>query len=318
MIDSVAEKKFMRGYIDRLINSNSYNRSLKQRGRIDFWLDESIYSNWYYTSDHTPGGKTIYSNAVIELILILSWVYHQPLRQTEGFMQSLIDLSGKKLKVPDYTTLCRRRQTLDVSHKLDKWNGKENIVFSVDASGLKCCGEKEWMRKKHKVTRKRKFVKIHTGINTSSKHILFNKVTSSRKHDGSILPEAVEKLKGNLKTLLADGGYDFKSSYGLTAEDVNVIIPPRSNAVVDHKTSQRNQAIEYISENSKAKWKRETDYHRRSLVENVFSRWKTIFGENITTKNDHSRQVEVTLKSVILNKMTDIGMPQWKRIYLLN
>ena len=85
----------------------------------------------------------------------------------------------------------------------------------------------------------------------------------------------------------------------------------------DGVTFQRDESIEYINKHSKARWKRKVDYHRRALVENVFSRWKTIFGENIRSKIPSSQQVEVTLKSFILNKMTDLGMPQWKNIYFL-
>ena len=308
----------MRGYKLQLINSNSYNNSLKQRGRIDFWLDDSRFSNWGYSEKHSRGGKILYSDAVIELMLILSYVYKLPLRQTEGFMMSLLSMYGQSLSVPDYTTVCQRRKSLDVSKKLKSWNRIENIVFAIDGSGLKCCGEKEWMRKKHKVTRRRKFTKFHVGINVSERHILFNKTSSSKVHDGSILPEAVEEVEESMKTLLADGAYDFKSSCRIVSSDVDAIIPPRSNAVKDHKTEQRNQAIEYIHQHGKATWKREVGNHQRSLVENTFSRWKTIFGDTINSKSNESQQVEVTLKSYILNKMTDLGMPQWKRIYLLN
>lgn len=42
-----------------------------------------------------------------------------------------------------------------------------------------------------------------------------------------------------------------------------------------------------------------------------------MFGENIQSKKENSQQVEVTLKSEILNKMTSLGMPKWNRIYFL-
>lgn len=85
----------------------------------------------------------IYSDIAIELALILSYVYSLPLRQTEGFLSILFQLYNYQLSVPDYTTLCRRKSSLDLSKKLKKWNGKENIVFAIDGSGLKCSGEKE-------------------------------------------------------------------------------------------------------------------------------------------------------------------------------
>mgnify|MGYP000623554331 CR=1 FL=1 len=308
----------MRGYKLQLINSSSYNKSLIRRGRIDFWMDKTIFTNWYYNGSRLRGGKQLYNDAVIELILMISHVYHLPLRQAQGFMMNLLEGKGIDLEVPNYTTLCRRRKTLDIGKKLSHWNQKESIVFSIDASGLKCSGEKEWMRKKHKATRVRKFIKIHTGINVDTRHIIFNKTTSSRKHDGTQFPDAIKQAGNKIKIILADGGYDFKSSFGLTHPDVKIIIPPRSNAIVDHNTHQRNTAIKHIEEHGRARWKREIGYHQRSLVENTFSRWKTIFGENISAKEENSQQVKATLKSIILNKMTDLGMPKWNRIYLLN
>jgi hypothetical protein len=307
----------MRAYKQQITNSNIYNNSLKQRGRLDFWIDNSIFSKWTYSGKQTQGGKVIYSDVVIEMILVLSYVYSLPLRQTEGFVNSLLALNGRALSVPDYATVCRRRKTLDVRKKLKKWNRKESIVFSIDGSGLKCCGEKEWMQTKHRQTRRRKFIKIHTGINVKTREIIFNKSTSSRVSDISVLPDAIKQVGNNFNKLLADGGYDSKSTYRNLPPDVEVLIPPRKNAVKDKSTHQRNKAIDYIDEHSRSRWRREVGFHQRSIVENTFSRWKTIFGENIKSKNEHSQQVEVTLKSEILNKMTGLGMPEWNRIYFL-
>jgi hypothetical protein len=115
----------MRAYKQKITNSSTYNNSLKQRGRLDFWMDKDIFSNWNYKGKQTKGGKVIYSDVAIEIALILSYVYSLPLRQTEGFLSSLLQLHNFQLTVPDYTTLCRRKRTLDVSKKLKKWNGKE-------------------------------------------------------------------------------------------------------------------------------------------------------------------------------------------------
>jgi len=307
----------MRAYKQQITNSSVYNNSLKQRGRLDFWMDKSIFSKWIYSGKQTQGGKVVYSDVVIEMMLVLSYVYSLPLRQTEGFVSSLMALHHQSFKVPNYTTVCRRKKRLDVRKKLRKWNGKENIVFSIDASGLKCCGEKEWMQIKHRTTRRRKFIKIHTGINVTTREILYNKSTSSRVSDISILSDAVEKVGNKFNRFLADGGYDSKYSYTMMPNGVEIVIPPRKNAVKDNSTHQRNKAIDYIGEHSRSRWRREVGYHDRAIVENTFSRWKTIFGENIKSKNEYSQQVEVTIKSEILNKMTSLGMPEWNRIYFL-
>ena len=95
-------------------------------------------------------------------------------------------------------------------------------------------------------------------------------------------------------------------------------MPPRRNAFKDKETHQRNEALKLIGEHNRSRWKREFNYGQMPLVENLFSRWEIIDGENIPFKKFEAQQTEVTLKSFILNKMTDLGMPEWKRIYFLN
>ena len=109
-------------------------------------------------------------------------------------MSSLIELHNYQLTIPNYTTLCRRKRTLDVSKKLKKWNRKENIVFAVNVSGLKCSSEKEWTQSQYRRIRRRKFSRIHAGINMNTRHILFNKSTTSRVSDIPVLPKAIKNI----------------------------------------------------------------------------------------------------------------------------
>lgn len=111
-------------------------------------------------------------------------------------------------------------------NKLRKWNCRENIVFSIDGSGLKCCGEKEWMQTKYRATRRKKFIKIHTGINVTTREIIYRKVTASRVSDASVLPEAIKQVGNKFRKLLADGGYHFKNTYRDLPAHVEVLIPP--------------------------------------------------------------------------------------------
>ena len=74
----------MRAYKQRITNSSSYNNSLKQRGRLDFRVDKTIFSNWSYKGKQSKGGKVVYSDVAIELALVLSYIHKLPLRQTEG------------------------------------------------------------------------------------------------------------------------------------------------------------------------------------------------------------------------------------------
>lgn len=53
----------------------------------------------------TPGDQAWYSDAAIELALILRLVFHLALRQAEDFAKSALRLLGQELRLPDHTTL---------------------------------------------------------------------------------------------------------------------------------------------------------------------------------------------------------------------
>ena len=64
------------------------------------------------------------------------------------------------------------------------------------------------------------------------------------------------------------------------------------------------------TEEAKTLWKKLTGYHRRSLVETAFSRFKGIFGDRLFSKHFDSQEIELNIKSQVLNRMTRIGMPK--------
>jgi len=96
-----------------------------------------------------PGGQRIYANIAIEAALTLRMIFHLPLRQTEGFLQSLADLLEVELPIPDHTTLSRRlkklgeivasdlteRRTHDCARVPMLFEQIDNPVASVSADG---------------------------------------------------------------------------------------------------------------------------------------------------------------------------------------
>ena len=57
-----------------------------------------------------PGASFAYSEKAIGICLSLRVLLRLPLRQTQGFVRSVLCLAGMFLPVPNYSTLCRRRQ----------------------------------------------------------------------------------------------------------------------------------------------------------------------------------------------------------------
>ena len=136
----------------RVMNWPDYDRGLVRRGDIRFWIDESALEQWDAAKRRTPGGQRRFSELAISTTLMLGMVFKLPLRQTEGFVRSLVDLMGCDLQVPDHTTLSRRRRTVDVvvETSTNKW--PTDIV--LDSTGLKFFGAGEWARAKHGETRR--------------------------------------------------------------------------------------------------------------------------------------------------------------------
>lgn len=99
------------------------------------------------------GASTTYRDDAIEICLSLRVLLHLALRQTEGFVRSLLSLSGLNLPIPDYTTLCRRQKDLNVLLPVRSSEKPRHIV--IDSTGLKVYGEGEWKVKKHGKSRRR-------------------------------------------------------------------------------------------------------------------------------------------------------------------
>src|SRR5215218_10248496 len=60
----------------RIQNWPAYEAGLKRRGDLTLWLDESAIASWQAPRRTTPGSQARYSDAAIELVLMLRLVFH--------------------------------------------------------------------------------------------------------------------------------------------------------------------------------------------------------------------------------------------------
>jgi hypothetical protein len=153
----------------KVTNWKEYNEGLKQRGSLRLWIQSDLAEQWKYNGDKKRGGQKQYSNVAIELCLIVRKVYHLPLRQTEGFMNSFFEQKGLNLKAPDYTTLSKRSSGLPVQLSAAKKGRITDIV--VDSSGLKVYGEGEWKVRKHGASKRRTWMKLHLAADETTQQI---------------------------------------------------------------------------------------------------------------------------------------------------
>ncbi|WP_220783716.1 transposase, partial [Shewanella sairae] len=151
----------------RISNSAQYTNSLRNRGRIDIWLCEDILNNWQFDerSYDGSGSSVKYPNRTIEACHHLRMVFKLPLRQTQGFIDNLLQLlESPHLRCPDYTLLSKRLNTLGITTPRFKNNERmeSNIVaIAIDSTGLKRFGRDEWHQEKHKVDGKLSWMKAH-------------------------------------------------------------------------------------------------------------------------------------------------------------
>ena len=141
-------------------NWSSYNEALKRRGSLSIWLDPEMA--WTPPPAGKRGRRRKFSDAAIQACLTLKVLFGLPLRQTTGFVESLLRLLGLDWPVPDFSTLNRRQKTLTVSLPWRGGAGPLNLL--IDSTGTKAEGEGEWNARKHGGSRRRIWRKIHIAI----------------------------------------------------------------------------------------------------------------------------------------------------------
>src|SRR5918997_4358 len=124
----------------RVKNWHEYDQSLRARGDITVWISHDAIDAWTPPQTGTRGAQPVYSNVAIETALTLRLLFRLPLRQTEGFLHSLLTLMDVTLPCPDHTTLSRRNATVAIRRQVDR-APREAICLIVDSSGVKICGQ---------------------------------------------------------------------------------------------------------------------------------------------------------------------------------
>ena len=61
-------------------------------------------------------------------------------------------------------------------------------------------------------------------------------------------------------------------------------------------------------------WQRASGYGWRALVEADISRWKRVVGDGLRSQTDGRRATEVAIAADALNRMLDLGRPNYVRI----
>lgn len=121
-------------------NWPAYNEALKRRGSLTIWFDPDI--SWDAVPTGRRGRQQTYSDTAIQTCLTMKVLFGMALRQTTGFVESLLRLVGLGWSVPDFSTLSRRLKTLAVNIPYRGSRGPLHLL--IESTGIKIEGEGEW------------------------------------------------------------------------------------------------------------------------------------------------------------------------------
>ncbi len=284
---------------------------------LTIWFTDEAVAAWRAVPRTTPGGQARYSDLAIETSLILRAVFHQPLRQTEGLVGSLLGLMGLDLPVPDPSTLSRRARTLAMPPQVAPRTASGPVHLLVDSTGVKLSGPGEWLVEKHATQRRRAWRKLHLGVDAKTGTIVASTLTSKEVDDAAELGPLLDQVEGPVAAVIADGAYDQDNVYATVAEHsakTEVVVPPRSTAVpspaAETDPTQRDRHLQVIAEQGRMGWQQTSGYNARAGAEGAMSRYKRIIGDTLRSHSRPAQETEIRIAVNVLNRMLDRGRPE--------
>jgi len=151
--------------------------------------------------------------------------------------------------------------------------------------------------------------KVHITCLKNSRVIAYAKATKGTEHDSPHFEEAIRTVCKNgfqIKTLLADAGYNSKNNYALCKElgILNAFIDFKSNNEVRRAKSDLWREKLRLYKEQKEVWNQ--TYRFRVIIEGVFSAMKRKNLNYLRSKKEVAQDVEILLKCLVYN-LTIIG-----------
>ena len=296
-------------------NWTEYYKTLRDRGNITLWISQDAIETRTPPQAGKRGGQRLYSDLAIETALTFRLLFHLPLRQTEGFLHSILTLMGLALPCPDHTPLSRRNATVEIRRLDPRWSSG-SVDLIVDSTGLKVCVQGEWHSQKYGEKKRNSWKNIHLGVDKEV-WIIAQTVTDDHEQDPSQAPALVFKVDREIERFIADGIYDQAPVYAAVTSHspgAHVIILPRKDAVPSPEAgtspTQRDWHLFEIQRNDRFHWKRTSGYYDQAHAENAFSRYKRTFGGGLRAKRYEAQKREASLGCVLLKRLRELSRPQ--------
>ena len=240
-------------------------------------------------------------------------------RQIKGLLLAIKEREAK-LKVPDYSTINRRFNSLQISIK-PKLNSEQELWLAVDATGISVTNRGEWLRKIHRngrIAECKGFLKIHVAIDVKSKQIVSLEVTRESVADikklAKLLAGAVENTGTAISRVYGDTAYDsYETFEALEQAGIEPVICIRSNAArTPPPDTFRNRRrgiararYKYAAEQlaDRAAWKKDKHYCLQWHAECFFSVLKRCYGKHVMARSYKNMQQELLFKALLYNML---------------
>jgi hypothetical protein len=195
------------------------------------------------------------------------------------------------------------------------------VHLLVDSTGLKLCGRGEWLAEKHGTKKRRSWKKLHLGADAGTGRIVAAELTGTDVDDGSRVGPLLDQVDGPVASFTGDGAYDRDDVHaGVAARhpEAAVVVPPRSSAVPSDTAAtapmRRDQHLRCIAERGHRGWQKASGYDWRALIEADVSRYKRVIGDGLRSHTDGRQAAEVAIAAAVLNRMLELGRPEYVRI----
>ena len=310
----------------KVTNWPAYDASLRQRGSLTVWFTEEAIAAWRAEPRTTRGGQPWYSELAILTALTLRAVFRLAFRQTEGLIGSLMRLLGLDLPRagphhPEPTGRHPGGAPPTVGSSPNAGRDAEPVHLLVDSTGLKLCGPGEWLVEKHGTKSRRSWRKLHLGVDADTGQIVAATLTTPDVDDGSQAGPLLDQVAGPVASFTGDGAYDQDGVYASVAErhpEAAVVVPPRATAVpsqtAESAPTQRDRHLQLIAEQGRMAWQTASGYTKRARAEAAIGRWKQVIGDRLRAHTDERRATEVDVAVYVLNRMLELGRPNYVRI----
>jgi hypothetical protein len=319
---------------NKVRNWKDYNQSLKRRGAIIFSFDENYLSQLYYKDPQVRGGARLYDEGMYEFLLTIKVMLRLPWRAAIGFAEGLLmkAFPHEIIDVPNFAHASRECARLELKIKQSIPPRLKGMELAFDSTGVNVYTTSGWHQRKYgkeSLCRKRnQWKKIHIAMDLDNQQIMSMEYTDSNVNDCEVMDSLCREIKGNVKSVRADGAYDTEEIYKIIEDwGAQVMIPPARTSKAQDELKQKpkkkkihlQQRDKIIKEIRKFKdfdeglknWKIQSGYHRRSLIESFMFRLKRTFGFYLQHKTDRARKNEIITKINILNLMASYGRAQY-------